>query len=167
MVLALPSIASAQWGGNDRYGNNRNIKQNVKNLKNRAKSFEKAVDRDDRNDRNRNRRGNWGGNWGNDDLEDLAEDFKKAADRLENKYGNGRNLNNSRDEARRVLDIASRIDRVINSRGGGNAASQWRSMRNDLSVVAQVYGYGNYRGNDRNNRNRNRNSNGGWFPFPF
>ncbi len=80
-------------------------------------------------------------------------------------------MNNSDDEERRVLDIASQIDREIyNTRGDGNIQNQWNSIRQDLNVLADTYGY-NY--NNRNNRNnRNRNRNGNWrnnipFPLPF
>lgn len=177
-VLVLPGIASAQYGGNGGYypnypsGGNGNygsdISRTVKNLKNRAKSFEKNVDRaDDRwDDRNRGY-GNYGGN-----LESLADQFADATDDLEDKVGRGRNLNNSRDEARRVLEIASQIDRMMyrNGRNGNYLANQWSQMRYDLDVIAQTYGYNyNNRGN-RNNRNGRNNVN--WrdrvpFPLPF
>ncbi len=177
LILGLPAIASAQWNGgygnNGGYYGNGNIKSVVRDLKNKAKRFEDSVDRyDGRNDRyNRNNRG-WGGvfgGYGNDrgynnsnTLEQLADQFKNATDRLEDAYGNGRNLNNSEDEARRVLDIASAIDNEIyNTRGrGGNVQGQWNNMRQNLNAIANEYGFG------RNNR-RNRN-NGGWrnnFPF--
>ncbi|MEJ7847310.1 MAG: hypothetical protein WKF92_04380 [Pyrinomonadaceae bacterium] len=74
-------------------------------------------------------------------------------------------MNNSADEARRVLDLASQIDNTIyNSRGGRRIQGQWNSMRHDLSVLANAYGY-----NNRNNRN---NRSGDWrnripFPLPF
>lgn len=187
LILGVPAIASAQWNGgygnggygNGGYGNggyygNGNLKSVVRNLKNRAESFERTADRydDRRNDRNNNR-GGWGG-WGNigrnsnysGNLENLAEQFKDATDDLEDAFGNGRNLNGSADEARRVLDIASRIDQEIyNNRrgGGGNLQGQWNSMRQDLDMIADAYGYNN--GNRGNRRNRN---NGGWrnnFPF--
>lgn len=178
LILGLPAIASAQWNGgygNGGYGNggyygNGNLKSVVRNLKNRAESFERAADRN--NDR-RNDRGNRGvfGGWGNNnnyggDIEGLAEQFKDATDDLEDAFGQGRNLNGSADEARRVLDIASQIDqRLYNNRrgGGNNLQGQWNSMRQDLNVLADAYGYNN---NNRGNR-RNRN-NGGWrnnFPF--
>ncbi len=165
VMLCVPAIASAQWG-NGGYNNNYNIKQNVKNLKNRAKDFERSVDRyDDRYDRRGGAWGNWGGGRSSDRLESLAEDFRKAADRLENKYGNGRNLNNSADEARRVLDIASQIDREIRSTRNNNLQSQWNAMRYDLNQVANTYGY-------NGNRNRRGDRNGNWrnnipFPLPF
>lgn len=167
LILGLPAIASAQWnGGNGGYGNNGgyygngNLRSVVRNLKNRAARFEEAVDRyDDRQDR-RDRRGNWGG-YGNNNysgnLENLADQFRNATDDLEDAYGRGRNMNNSADEARRVLDIASRIDQAIynSRRGGGNLQGQWNSMRQDLRVLANAYGY-----NNRNNRNNRRN--GSW-----
>lgn len=177
LILGLPAIASAQWNGgygnggygNGGYNNNRNLRSVVRNLKNRAENFERAADRyDDRRD-DRDNRG-WGG-WGNNrnnnysgNLENLAEQFKDATDDLEDAFGRGRNLNGSSDEARRVLDIASRIDQELyNSRrrGGNNVEGQWNSMRQDLNVLADAYGYN--RGNNRRNRN-----NGGWrnnFPF--
>jgi hypothetical protein len=184
LILGLPAIASAQWNGgyggygnNGGYGNggyygNGNVRSVVRNLKNKAERFENAVDRyDDRND-NRNNRGGWGnwGGWGNNNnyggnLENLADQFKNATDDLEDAFGQGRNLNNSADEARRVLDLASAIDQQLrNSRGGrGNLFGQWNSMRQDLNVIAQTYGYyNNNNGNGRGNRN------GGWrnnFPF--
>lgn len=179
LVLGLPAVASAQWGGNGGYGNggygnngryNQNIKGTLQNLKSQARSFESTTNRaDDRND------DRWGGGWGNNRgyrgdigrLENLADDFKKATDKLENKYGNGRNLNNSRDEAQRVLDIANQIDQEIYQTRNRNLQNQWNQMRYSLDTVANVYGYGGY--NNRNNRN---NRNGNWrnrmpFPLPF
>ena len=180
LILGLPAIASAQWNGgyggygNGGYGNggygNGNVRSVVRNLKNKAERFENAVDRyDDRND-NRNNRGGWGnwGGWGNNNnyggnLENLADQFKNAADDLEDAFGQGRNLNNSADEARRVLDLASAIDNELNNSRGrrGNLFGQWNSMRQELNVIAQTYGY-------YNNRNGRGNRNGGWrnnFPF--
>lgn len=188
LVLGLPTLATAQWNGgygnNGGYYGNQNLKSVVKNLKNKARRFETAVDRyDNRNDRynNRNRRndryggygtyGGYGGygNYNSGDLENLADQFSNAADRLEDAYGNGRNLNNSAGEARRVLDIAGQIERSIgNNRGGGNIYGQWNSMRGELNAIADVY-YGNgYRNNDPyyrndpygNTRNRNTRNNG-------
>lgn len=179
LVLALPAVASAQWRDRDRdddyYGNsryNRNIRGTVQNLKNRARNFERQTNRiedrdDDRDDRWRNRRGGgWNNNGDIDRIEDLADRFKKATDDLADEYGNGRNLNNSRDEAQRVLDIGSEIDQVLYSRrGNNNLQREWNQIRNDLRVLEDAYGYRN------NNRGRN-NRNGDWrnrmpFPLPF
>ena len=173
MILALPSVASAQWGrrdrDDDRYGNgryDRNIRGTVQSLKNKARSFESATNRaeDRRDDRDDRRGGIWGGgnrrggDYGR--IEDLADRFRKATDKLEDEYGNGRNLNNSRDEARRVLEIGNDIENELrNLRGGRNLDRQWNSIRNDLRVISQVYG-GSYGGGNRNG--------GGWgnrWPF--
>lgn len=176
LVLGLPAVASAQWNGgyggygNGGYnGNNANVRSAVKRLQDKAKRFENSVDRyDDRNDDRRNRGGwgNWGGGYGNSDsLERLTNQFKNAADDLEDAYGRGRNMNNSYDEARRVLDLASAIDQQIyNARGGRNLQGQWNSMRQELNIIAGAYGYNN----GYPNRNNRRNRNGGWrnnFPF--
>ena len=177
MILALPTVASAQWGGRDRdddyYGNgryNRNIRGTLQSLKNRARNFEQVTNRaEDRRDDRRNDAG-WGGIWnGNGNrrggnvgrLEDLADRFRRATDDLADSYGNGRNLNGSRDEARRVLDIGNQIENELrNLRGGRNLDRQWGQIRSDLNVIASVYG-GNYGNGNRNSDWRNR------IPFPF
>ncbi len=175
-VLALPDVASAQWrdrdrdddyyGRNDNYGNrryNRNIRGTIQNLKNRARNFERRLDRiDDRRDDRYNRRDRF------DNLEELADRFARATNDLADEYGNGRNLNGSRDEARRVLDIGSQIESYMyrGGRGGRNGSNEWNQISYDLRVIADAYGLDYY--NDRGNRNRN----GDWrnrvpFPLPF
>ena len=190
MVLALPSFTSAQWRDRDRdddyygrngrnddyYGNGRyngrNIRGTIESLKNRARNFERQTDQmDKRNDR-------WGGRNNNryGTLEDLADRFAKATDRLADAYGRGRNMNNSRDEARRVLDIGSQIENVMyggyggygnsrGNRGNRNGNGQWNQISRDLQIIANAYGLNSY-----NNGGRNRNTD--WrnripFPLPF
>ena len=182
MILALPTVASAQWGGRDRdddyYGNgryNRNIRGTLQSLRNKARNFENQTNRvEDRRDDRRNDRDDdrWGGIWnGNGNrnrrggnigrIEDLADRFRRATDDLADEYGNGRNLNGSRDEARRVLDIGSQIENELrNLRGGRGLDRQWSQIRHDLNVIADVYG-GNYGNRNRNSDWRNR------IPFPF
>lgn len=184
VVLALPSLASAQrrdrdyrnddyYGRNNRndddyYGNNRynrNIRGTIQNLKNRARNFERRLDRvDDRNE------GRWNGRNNNiDTLEQLADRFARATNDLADEYGNGRNMNESRDEARRVLDIGSQIENAMyRSRSNRNISNDWNQISYDLRVLADTYGL-NY---NNGNRNRNRNGSGDWrnrvpFPLPF
>lgn len=166
VVLILPAVASAQWGGNgnnrnrnddDYYRNsgyNRNIRGTIQNLKNQARNFERRLDRaDDRNNNN----GRWGGYNNNRDidrLQQLADRFVKATDNLADEYGNGRDMRNSRDEARRVLDIGNQIENnLYNSRSNRNVSNEWSRISADLRVLADTYGL-NY-----NNGNRNRNGN--------
>lgn len=173
VVLALPAVASAQWrdrdrdddynGRNDDYRNGRNgrnIRGTIESLKNRARNFERRLDRvdDRRNDDYGNRRDRF------DNLEELADRFVRATDDLADEYGRGRNMNNSRDEARRVLDLGSQIESIMyRSRGSRNVSNNWNQISNDLRIIADAYGM-NYGGN--------RNRNGDWrnrvpFPLPF
>jgi hypothetical protein len=166
MVLALPSLASAQWGGNNggynqggRY--NGNLENVADRLKDKAEDFERMVDRD---------RGNFGGNrgilgqiitggrngnrnYGNDNLRRLAEDFRRAANEFENRVddNNRRDMNRGQDAANRLLSIGSQIDRELNRAGRNSGLQyQWTAIRNDLSIVANAYGRGNRgRGNGR------------------
>ena len=184
MVLALPSLASAQWrdrdrdrdddyygnrdrNRNDNYGNgsyNRNLQATVKNLKNRSRQFERRLDRDLDNSRYDDRRRE-------DNLNALADSFTRATENLDDAYDNSRDYNRSADEARRVLDLGRQLDRALSrARLGGNALNEWNRISQDLNVLANAYGYNN---NNRNNRNnRNSRNNGSWrnnipFPFPF
>ncbi|MBX3288053.1 MAG: hypothetical protein KF855_01790 [Acidobacteria bacterium] len=165
VVLALPSVASAQWYPNNRpvYGNQTgNIKSSASRLKSNSRNFERAIDNAVDN------RGGWGNRNSNryysGDLKTIAGDFRRAADKFEDKYGNGRNLNNSAEAARNMLDAASRLENALNNSGMmSRFRSQWNSIRNDLNMVSRTYGY------NMNNRNRN---NGDWrnrvrFPLPF
>lgn len=170
LVLALPTIASAQWRDRDRdrddddYSRNgsynRNLQSTIKNLKNRSREFARRLDRElDRSrydDRNRE-----------DQLNRLADDFRRAAARLDDEYDNRRDYNNSSDEARRVIQLGQQLDNALyRSRLNYNLQGDWNRIRQDLDVLSDAYGY-----NNRNNRN-NRNRNGDWrnripFPLPF
>ncbi len=179
LVLGLPAIASAQWRdrdddynrggygnggyGNGGYGNNNyygNIRSTVQNLKIRAKNFERLTDQSGRYGG-----GGYGG-YGNgrrSNIEDLADQFAKAADRLEDKYGRGRTMDNSADEARRVVEIGSRIEQeMYRSRGNGALQNQWNQISNDLQIIANTYGLSYYNNRGRNNRNNRGNNNGNW-----
>lgn len=155
LVLALPTIASAQWGGNNR-GNNRNggyynaeqLKSTIKRLKSDSKDFAKFVDRERKNRYNNNR---------GDNLDRLSEEFKKAADRLESRF-DSKNMYKTQSEAQNVINLANQIDRVMNrSRSSYDLQNYWNNIERQVNEIARAYRFNNGRGN-----------NGGWrnnFPF--
>jgi chromosome segregation ATPase len=166
LILGVPSVASAQWRipipnrDDDYYGRNRGsnygyLNSAIERLRNNSREFQRRLDRE--LDRSR-----IDGTNREDNLNRLANDFKNAADRLEDAYDNGRNMNRSYDEAQRVLALGERIDRQI-SRGriSRNIQSDWNRIRQDLRVISNAYGSGY---NDRNRRNNGGRRN---FPFPF
>src|SRR5215204_3682185 len=164
IVLALPTIASAQWRNDDddynrsgRY--DRNLESTIKNLKNRSKEFARRLDRELDRSRydNRNRE---------DRLNALADDFRRATERLDKKYDGRGDYRNSQDEARRVIQLGSQLDTALYRSRLNNLQGDWNRIQQDLDVLANAYGYNN---NNRNNRN-NRNTNGDWrnrVPFPL
>jgi hypothetical protein len=177
LVLGLPSLASAQWGNRDRdrdrdddnygrnngYYNNSQLKNTIKRLKNDSKDFAKFVDRDLDNSR-------YNGRNREDSINQLARDFKDATNRLENRFGNGRNLNDSSNEAQNVLSIANQLERALNrARLSSNVEDYWyNNIQSQLREISNAYGYRN--NNNRNRGNNNGNNGGGWrnrFPFPF
>ena len=183
LILGLPSFASAQWGNNrndDYYGNgnrnrNRNLQGTIKNLKNRANQFERRIDRELDNSR-------YDGRQREDRILQTVADFKNATERLDSEYDNRRDYNDSQDEARRVLDLGTQLDRMISRlRTNSNVSNDWNRIQQDLNVLANAFNYSGNRRNNRNgdydnddyNRNNRRNTNNNdWrrnipFPLPF
>ena len=82
-----------------------------------------------------------------DRINRLANDFTRAAERLEDEFDGGRNMDDSYDEAQRVLNLGQQLENALSrSRLGGSAQNEWNSIRQDLNTIANAYGY--------NNRNR-------------
>jgi hypothetical protein len=155
VFMALPSIASAQFGRNNGgiFGNSQynNLRGTIMSLQNRARSLDRQVNVvDNRRDRRNDRYDRF------DSLDKLASQFKNAVENLADDYGRGRNMNGSRDEAQRVLAIGSQMDSVIDSarRGRnsnmGNVQSDWNQIERDMQTIARAYGL------------RYQNQNGGW-----
>lgn len=156
LALCLPLLASAQgsygrgrndgYGGYDRY--NRTLRDAARRVSDRSRDFQRHIDAAlDRSRYDDTRR--------EDRINDMANDFRNAANALRNEVGDGRNINRGADEAQRLLQIGSRIDRfVARARLDSRAASDWSQIRQDLRVIADAYGFrlnGNG-GYDRDNR---------------
>jgi len=181
LALALPAAASAQWGRypQDRYPDNRGygryddrgLRDSVNRLDRLAKDFEKDMDRAlDRSRANGTNR--------EDRINDQVHQFRDAVGDLKSRVGNGRDLNRSSNEARRVLQEADQIDRVARRGFDGRTNSQWSQIQQELRYISGVYGFGygggyggrddDWRRNDRrNDRDRNRDNNDWWRRIPF
>jgi hypothetical protein len=181
VAMFMPIVASAQydpWGRNrnddyrrnGRYGryDERYLRDSIHRLDRLAKEFEKDLDRAlDRGRVNGTRR--------EDNLNNEARQFRDAVGDLKSRFGNGRDLNRSRNEAQRVIQEAQRLDRIAGTRRIGNeVASDWAQIRNELRVISDAYGlgyygYGNTRRDDdwRRDRNRTNNNNDWWRRIPW
>jgi uncharacterized protein YcbK (DUF882 family) len=180
MALCLPMLAAAQgtydpWGRNrdddysrrDRNGNNgrydeRYVRDSIQRLDRLAKDFEREVDRSlDRSRRDGTRR--------EDQINAEARQFRNAVGNLKSSFGNGRNMDRSRDEAQRVLQEARELERVGFGRGNhGRVGSLWSEIRRELNVISSAFGNYGYNDDYRNDR-RNRNNNDDWWrriPWP-
>ena len=167
MILSLPAIASAQWGGNGRnggygnggYGNNGqygDMRSTVRSLKQKSDRFLREADRT--LDRSR-----WDDTRREDNFMSVVRNFENAVDDL----NNSRNQNSN--EVQRVLNLGSQIDRqMARMRVNGNLTQLWNSIQYDLNTLGNAYGYNNGRrnggwGNGRRNGNTNNLPN--WWPF--
>ena len=163
IALFLPAIASAQWGNNDRWGRDRNgrndnrygnrtLRDAARRLDDRSGDFQRhldsALDRSRYDDTRRE-----------DNINQLAMEFRNAASRFRNRVGDGRDNNRGADEAQRLLQTGARIDRIIGRiRLDSRTQSDWSQIRQDLRLVSEFFGgrynNGGYgRGNDRRNNN--------------
>ena len=181
LALALPAAASAQWGRDDNRGygryDDRGLRDSVQRLDRLAKDFERDMDRAlDRSRANGSRR--------EDQINNEIHQFRDAVGDLKSRVGNGRDLNRSSNEARRVLQEADQIDRFARRGFDGRTSSQWSQIQQELRYISNIYGFGyggygrdgdwrrddDWRRNDRNDRNdRNNNRNNDWWrriPFP-
>jgi hypothetical protein len=190
LALCLPVLAAAQGGyGYPDYGRNRNgnygryderyLKDSINRLDRLAKDFQNDLNRALDHSR-------INGSRNEDNLNAQAQDFRRAISNLKSRFGNGRDLSRSRDQAQRVLDEAQQFDRLGRGRGIDNqVASDWSQIQRELQTISDAYGigYGGYNNggyypNDRNNRNddyrrnnpnNNRNRNNDWWrriPWP-
>lgn len=169
LVLSLPTIASAQWGGNNRdrnrdrdddyYGrnnggyNNYGLRDTVKRLERDTKDFVNFVD-------NALDRSRYDGTDYEDRINDLAKDLRNAADRLEDRFDD-RDTYRSQSEAQNVISIANRLDRELRrARLGYNIDNYWNNLQRQINEISNAYrGRGNGRGNGRWGEWKNR------FPF--
>jgi len=177
LALCLPMVAAAQWPdyGRDRDRNDRNdrngryderyLRDSIHRLDRLSKDFEKAVDRElDRSHEDGTRH--------EDRVNNEARDFRQAVSSLKSRFGNGRDLNRSRNEAERVLQTANEAQRATRHHyRNGQLANQWSQIQQELRVIADAYNLGGgYYRNDRNDNRRRSSNNEPWYrrlPIPY
>jgi hypothetical protein len=184
LALSLPAAASAQWGGypQNRYPDNRDngryddrgLRDSVHRLDRLSKDFERDMDRAlDRSRVNGSRQ--------EDRINDQVHQFRDAVGDLKSRVGNGRDLNRSANEARRVLDEGRQLNSVARPRWfDSRLASEWSQIQQELRYIGDAYGFGyggygrgnrddDWRRDDRNSDRNNNNRNNDWWrriPFP-
>jgi hypothetical protein len=174
LALCLPALAAAQgypdWGRNrnDNYRyDSRYLKDSINRLDRLAKDFERDLDRALDHSR-------VDGTQREDRINAQGHDFRRAVSSLKSNFGNGRDLNRSRDEAQRVLDEARQFDRLGRSRAIDNrVASEWSQIQRELSIISDAYGLGygynngGYYPNGRNYPNNQNRNNEWWRRIPW
>jgi hypothetical protein len=154
VALFMPVVASAQsWPYPDNrrdrdYGryDSRYVRDSIHRLDRLAKDFERDLDRTlDRSRANGTRR--------EDALNNEARQFRDAVGDLKSRFGNGRDLNRSRNEAQRVLTEGQRLERVV-GRVAYQTGNRWSQIRQELNIISDAYNLGYYGGNDDWRRDR-------------
>ena len=164
LALCLPAATAAQWGRGDNNGDRgrgrdrddygrydeRALRDSVHRLDRLAKDFEKNMDR--ALDRSRSN-----GSQREDRINEQVHEFRNAVGDLKSRIGNGRDLNRSADEARRVLQEGQQVDRVARPRWfDGRLSSDWSNIQRELRFISDVYGFRNNGGYGRDDDYRRR-----------
>jgi hypothetical protein len=133
----------------------RQLRDLSRRISDRSRDFQRDLDRSLDNSRvNGSRR--------EDNINQEARDLRSAADRFRNVAGDGNDLYSSSDEARSLLDQASRVSRMLGRvRLDGRTGGDWNQLRSDLRAVADIYNMrfdegGGYNGRGDDDRRRNR-----------
>ena len=185
LVLALPAIASAQYGqydpygrngqydsygrnggyyGNGQYGNYGDMRSTVRDLKHRARELQRHLD----NDLDHSR---YDGSRREDQLNDLARRFRNEVEALSESnnrnyggYGGGYGRRDNRVD--RVLDLGNQLGRRLSrSRLDDHIQDIWSGIQYDLNTLGNAYGY-NGRYNNRGYGNGGYNTGKpSWWPF--
>ena len=121
----------------------RQLRDLARRIEDRSRSFQRNLDRAlDRSRIDDTRR--------EDNINELAREFRNAADRFRNVAGDSNDLYRSQDEARTLIQFANRIEnRLRRVRLDSRTANDWYQIRADLRTVADIYRLRNY-------------DNGGW-----
>lgn len=145
VALCLPALAAAQgtWGrdrdygrNNGRYGNrydNRTLRDAARRVSDRSRDFQRhldsALDRSRVDDTRRE-----------DNINMLASEFRNAASHFRNRVSDGRDFSRDANEAQRLLQIGSRLDRIVSRvRLDSRTASDWSQIRQDLRLIAGIF----------------------------
>jgi hypothetical protein len=151
IVLSLPAMVAAQnnspwWQNRGRQSDNYNryqrerLRNSARRISDLSRQFERDLDR--ALDRSR-----IDGSIREDRINDVARDFRFAADNLRNSLGYGRDLNSSTDEARNLLQLAARIDRMMSRlRLNSRSLSDWSQIRQELRVISDAFNFNGSRG---------------------
>lgn len=149
----------------------RELRDLARRIDDRSKDLQRDTDRSLDNSRvNGTRR--------EDNVNQEARDLRDAANRFRNVAGDSNDLYRSSDEARQLLEQASRISRMLGRvRLDGRTDNDWNQLRNDLRTVANIYNLrfndgGGYNGNNddwrrnRDNRDNRDNRRNGGYGYP-
>jgi hypothetical protein len=153
IVLSLPAMAAAQgynpwWQERDNGRDNsrrsddynRYQRERLRNSARRVNDLSRQFERDlDRTlDRSR-----FDGSFREDRINDVARDFRNAADDFKDRLGDARNLYRSTGAARNLLQLGARIDRIMSRVrfSDSRAVSDWAHIRQELRVISDAYGF--------------------------
>ena len=96
-----------------------------------TKSFDEALD-DSRLDTSRTE----------ENYTDRSRDLENATDELRREFDHNDTRGETRENVRKVLVLATDINRIMNTRNfGARAENDWKLLRSELNALAKIYGF--------------------------
>src|SRR6185436_1132161 len=141
LILAIPVVASAQIYNRDYPGRyDRDDRRDARQAINRLANASARLESDLSVTRGRRVLGIfWVGN-SNSAAVDQVRDFRMAVQDLRIASNRGRNLRDSEDEARRVINLGLELDRYLRLRTGStNVDADLSELRSGLNTLADAY----------------------------
>jgi hypothetical protein len=153
IVLSLPAMAAAQgynpwWqdrdngrdNGRRNDDNNRYQRERLRNSARRINDLSRQFERDIDRTLDRSR---INGTIREDRINDVARDFRNAADDFKDRLGDARSLYRSTSAARNLLQLGARIDRIMSRVrfSDSRAVSDWAQIRQELRIVSDAFGF--------------------------
>ncbi len=133
MIAALADVNYAQRRGRGRGYSKQQVEQLLERIEERSDAFtnqfNKALD-NSRLDTSRTE----------DRYTDRARDLENATDELRREFDFNDTRGETRQNARKVLNAATRVNQIINSRNfGRQAETSWARLRTELNTLARIY----------------------------
>ncbi|MGH9899511.1 MAG: hypothetical protein ACRD4L_11760 [Pyrinomonadaceae bacterium] len=155
IIAALPAMTMAQrnYGRGNNY-DRRTLKNSVNDLKRRSERLTSHID-------SYLDRSIYNGSNREDQVNEIAREFRSAADRLKDNLhdANQSDLDRTSGDARSVIDLGQRLESFFsryNNRVDSRIRNDWSGIRQDLQVISRAYGNGGFGNGRDSNRNRRR-----------
>jgi hypothetical protein len=134
MIAALADTSYGQRRARRTGYTKQQVEQLLERIEERADAFSNQLNKSlDRSRLDGSRR--------EDNIAERVSELENATDELRREYDHNDTRRENRAEARKIIDAAMRINRIINRRNfGRQTETSWVRLRTELNILATVFG---------------------------